>query len=98
MGGDLGELLAADAVLQRPAHVALQLRVAAEGDQGGDGDQAALARRELGSLPHIGKQDVVGEVGELRSVLPDEVGGDAGVGAGHGGLLLVGTARVSLQR
>ena len=45
-----------------PGHL---LGVAA-GDQGGDGDQAAIPRHELGALPDIAEQHVVGVGRERR--------------------------------
>jgi hypothetical protein len=38
-----------------------QLFGVAAGDQGGDGDQAAVPGRELGAPPDVTEEDVVGE-------------------------------------
>lgn len=45
--------------------------------------QTAVARGQVGALPDVGEQHVIGEVGEFRGVLADEIRGDARAGAGH---------------
>ena len=83
MGDRFGELVVGEPVVQGPAQVPGQLGVAAQGDQGGDGDQAAVAGRQLRPLPYVGEQHVVGEIGEFRRVLTNQIRCDAGIAAGH---------------
>jgi len=55
------ELGLGEAVLLRDAEVGSQLLSIAAGDQRGDGDQAAVPRRELGAFSDITEENVVGE-------------------------------------
>jgi hypothetical protein len=43
---------------------------AAAGDQRDDGDQTAIPRRKLGTLPDVADDDVIGERHELRAKSP----------------------------
>ena len=55
------ELGLGEAVLLRDADVGSQFLSIAAGDQRGDGDQAAVPRRELGAFSDITEENVVGE-------------------------------------
>ena len=41
------------------------------GDEGGDGDEASVPRRQLGSVPDVVEEHVVGQCGELRGDVAD---------------------------
>src|SRR5207237_8468736 len=56
MGDDLADLLLGDAVVEGTIEMADQLPLAAERDQGGDDDQAAVALLEAGALPDLAEE------------------------------------------
>jgi hypothetical protein len=92
VGDGLGDLLDGEAVADPDAQVRLDLLGASGRDQGGDGDEAAVAGGELGTGPHVAEQHLVGQVGELRGDVADQLLGRAGGGAGHGSVLLIAGA------
>src|SRR4051794_6640817 len=60
MGDQLDQLVAGDAVVERPLQVEGQLVDSVERDEARNGDQAAVARREAGPLPDVSEQHLVG--------------------------------------
>jgi hypothetical protein len=80
MGDELDDLVLGDAVLEGALEMAAQLLAAIERDQRRDGDQAAVALLEVGPLPDIAEQHLLGQV--------DQLGRDgANLVAGRGGRL-----------
>src|SRR6266566_910426 len=67
------ELSLRQAVLLRPTEVAWKLLRVAGGDECSDSDEAAVARRELGTFPDIAKQDVVRELRQLGREIADQL-------------------------
>ncbi len=65
MGDHLDDFLLLDAVVQRTSEMADLLLGAIERDQGGAGDQAAVALAKAGALPDVAEQRVVGELDQL---------------------------------
>src|SRR5664280_3876324 len=66
MGDGLDQLLLRDPVLQRPGEVEPQLFRTVQRDQRGHRDEAAVALRQLGALPHVAEQDLIRQLHELR--------------------------------
>src|SRR6185436_16870670 len=66
MRDDLEQLFLGNTVVERPLEVTDLLLGAIERDQGGTGDQAAVALAEPLALPDVAEQDVVGQVDQLR--------------------------------
>lgn len=59
---------------------------AAAGDQRGDGDQTAIPRRKLGTLPDVADEDVIGERHERRGEVADDLlSASLGLPFRHGG-------------
>src|SRR5579885_1195886 len=79
MRDDLAQLFLGQPVVERAFEMADQLLFAAERDQRGDDDQAAIALRELRALPDLAEQPLLGIVDQVRH------GGAAGL-AGRAGL------------
>jgi hypothetical protein len=50
-----------------------ELLGAVESDQGGDGDEAAVALGEAGALPDVGVEDLVSEFGDFGGDVADKV-------------------------
>jgi hypothetical protein len=83
----LGNLRAAQTAFECAAHVRIELVVVAHRGERDDGDQAAIARTEVGPPPHVAEHDVVGELRKLRCDSPKVVGdrpGSGGVRIGSG--------------
>src|SRR5256885_13890875 len=66
VGDRFDELGLGEPVVFRVLQVEAELLGVPAGDQCSDGDQTAVARRELRALPDLAEQDVVGEVHECR--------------------------------
>src|SRR4029453_1409289 len=62
---DLADLLARDAVPERPLDVALELVAAIHCREGGHGDEAAVALGQLRPLPHVAEEHALRELDEL---------------------------------
>jgi hypothetical protein len=60
-----------DSVLEGPAEVVRQLVGIPTGDQGGDGDEAAVPGGEFRPVPNVLEEHVVGERGKLRGDIAD---------------------------
>src|SRR3954463_13912736 len=58
MGDGFDELVLGGAVLPGEVEVERELVGVAERGEGGDGDEAALLRCQLGALPHVAEEDV----------------------------------------
>src|SRR5215204_2031159 len=71
VGDDLDEIGLREAVLPGPVQVARELLRVSAGGERGDGDKAAIARRELLARPHVPEQDVVCELHELGREVTD---------------------------
>src|SRR3954462_13493417 len=67
----LDQLGLAQAVVSGVAEVEAQLVGIAAGNEGGDGNEAAVAGGELASVPDVVEEDVVGELGELWGDVTD---------------------------
>ena len=65
MGDRLDEFVLGDAVLDGAAEVEAQLLGVALRGQDRDGDEAAVAGGQLGAVPDVVEEDVVGELGHL---------------------------------
>src|SRR6266496_547508 len=68
MRDDFADLLLGDAVVEGAIEMTDQLPLAAERDQGGDDDQAAVALLEAGALPNLAEEPLFAVV--------DQVGND----------------------
>jgi len=66
MGKGFGDFLSAQAVLLREIEMPGQLLHAPQRRQGGQGDQAAVARGERVTFPDIIEQDLPAQLGQLR--------------------------------
>src|ERR1043166_1019325 len=66
MGDDLAQLALFETVVEGALQMADQLFLAAERDQGGAGDQAAVALREARALPYLPEQHPLAEFDEGR--------------------------------
>src|SRR3954464_9031470 len=64
VGDRLDQLLLGDAVVLCVLQVERELLGVAAGGQRGDGDEAAVARRQLRALPRVAEECVIGEVDE----------------------------------
>ena len=71
MGDCLDQLGLAHAVLAGAAEVETQLVGVATGDQGGDGDEAAVAGGKPVSVPDVVEEDVVGDLSKLGGNVTD---------------------------
>ena len=60
-----------DAVLEGPVEVVRQLVGVPTGDQGGDGDEAAVPGGEFRPVPDVLEEHVVGQLGKLRGDIAD---------------------------
>src|SRR5579885_1834952 len=83
MGDGLDQFLARDAVLQREFEMKRQLVHAVLRDQARYGHEAAVARRELRTLPHVAEQNVVGVIAERGRDVAERAFARGG-GVGHG--------------
>src|SRR3954466_458613 len=83
MGDGFDELVFAVAVLLGEVEVVHELVGVAEGGERGDGHETALLGRQLGALPDLAEQHVVGEVNESGGEVTEEA-----LGAGR--LVVVG--------
>src|SRR3954471_12698260 len=92
MGDDLAQLGLRHPVIQRAFEMADELLLAAERDQGGDNDQAAVALRQARPLPDIAEQHRLGIVDQVRHDIADGIARRGGLRLGHGFL------RVMLER
>jgi hypothetical protein len=61
------------AILKRTLQMETVLFGAVEGDQGGDGDNTAVALGKAGPLPNIPEQYLLGECNELRRDVADRL-------------------------
>src|SRR5262245_13082298 len=95
VGDDLADLLLGDAVGERPLDVALELVAAIQCREGGHGDEAAVALRELRALPHVPEEDLLAEVDELRDDGTDFFAGRVRSDGCHAVLLWPGCRRPS---
>ena len=59
MRDDLGHLLRLDAIVERQVQVERHLDRLVARDQRGERDDAAIAGREAGALPHVAEQAVL---------------------------------------
>src|SRR5689334_8490852 len=73
MRDDLEQLLLGHAVVERALEMADLLLGAIERDQGGAGDQAAVALGKALALPDVAEQHVVREVDQLGRELPQRL-------------------------
>src|SRR5262249_36054892 len=63
---ELADLVLGDAIGEGAVEMALELLRPVHRGQRGDGDQAAVALREAGPLPHVAEQDLLRQIDELR--------------------------------
>jgi hypothetical protein len=68
---DLRDLTRLHAVVERKIEMTWHLDGLTARDQGRQGYNAAVARREAGALPHVAKQSVLGVGRQGRSDLPN---------------------------
>jgi hypothetical protein len=68
---DLRDLTRLHAVVERKIEMTWHLDGLTARDQGRQGYNAAVARREAGALPHVAKQSVLGVGHQRRSDLPN---------------------------
>ena len=79
MGDGLDELLSCHAVLDGAPEVECELLGIAASSENRDGDQAAVAGREFGSVPDVLEEHVVGEFRELGSEVAEHAAPSAGL-------------------
>src|SRR4051794_16410651 len=89
MRDDLAQLGFCHTVVDRAFEMAGELLLAAERDQGGDDDQAAVALRQARPLPDIAEQHRLGIADQVRNDIADGVARRGGLGLGHGVLRLM---------
>jgi hypothetical protein len=65
MGDGLDQLFFSKSVLKRLAEMKAQLLRPIEGYECGDGDEAAVALGEFGSLPYVSEQHLTGQLRKL---------------------------------
>src|SRR5438067_13402460 len=80
------DLLALHAVVERAPEVAAQLVGTRERDERCHGNQAAVALRQSGALPHIAEDHLVGELTQLRKDVSDLADGGRRRRASHANL------------
>jgi len=73
VGDRLDKLLLDGAILLGQAEVEQELLGAPTRGQRRDGHEAALLRRQLGAVPDLAEQDVVGEASERRSEVTEQL-------------------------
>src|SRR4051794_41055313 len=83
MRDDLAQLGLCHAVVDRAFEMAGELLLAAERDQGGDDDQAAVALRQARPLPDIAEQHRLGVVDQVRDDVADGIARRGGLRLGH---------------
>ena len=71
--GPLAGALEPDAVVERALRMSLELLRAVHRDERGAGDQAAVAFRQAGALPHVAEQHLLGELDKLGNRLANRV-------------------------
>src|SRR3954470_16761391 len=84
MGDDLAQLGLRYPIIQRAFEVADELLLAAERDQRGDDNQAAVALRQARPLPDIAEQHRLGVVDQGRHDISDGIARRGGLRLGHG--------------
>jgi hypothetical protein len=81
MGDGLDQLILVSPLSSAP-QVGAELLGAVQGRQCGDGDEAAVPRRQVRALPHVTEQHFVGQLNELGCEVADEFLG-SGLLFGH---------------
>src|ERR1043166_2075095 len=71
MGDDLAQLALFEPVVERALQVADQLFLAAERDERGAGDQAAVALGKARALPHLAEENPFAQLDECRDDIAD---------------------------
>ncbi len=95
MGDQFADLARLDAVVERAADMAADLRGLAGGNQRGDGDEAAVPSGKLRATLDVAEEHVIGKMAEARRDIVDGgrrdtgapvfLGCDAGGGEGRKG-------------
>lgn len=75
VGDRLDQLVDGQAVVDRPLHVAGHLVGAVEGDQGGNGDEAAVPFGKPGPFPDVPEKEIAGERNELGGEAAEQLMG-----------------------
>src|SRR6516162_4967181 len=98
MGDDLAELFLAEAVVERPPEMTDELPFATERDQGGTGDQAAVALGETGTFPDLAEQNPFAEIDQAWNDVADLLASGRRLRLSHGFLLFRSSGWIRCDR